>query len=115
MRLLFDQNISHRILDLISKNFQESTHIKNLGLHNKTDIEIWNYAKENNYTIVTFDSDFNDFSTLYGSPPKVIWLRFGNSSTNSISEVLMKKSDIIKSFIDSNAVNECSVLEIYNL
>lgn len=115
MRLLFDQNISYRIIDLLSKEFPECSHVVKLGLTNKTDFEIWNFAKENGFIIVTFDSDFNDFSTLFGNPPKVIWLRLGNSSTKNVSEVLTKKSDVIKSFINSDSENECSVLEIYRI
>jgi len=115
MRLLFDQNISHRILDLILNDFPESGHIKDFGLHDKSDKEIWNYAKENNYTLVTFDSDFKDFSTLFGSPPKVIWLRLGNSSTSNLADVILNKTDTIKSFINSDNKDENSVLEIYNL
>ena len=115
MRLLFDQNISHRILDLIVNDFPESAHIKDFGLHDKGDKEIWNYAKENNFTLVTFDSDFNDFSTLFGSPPKIIWLRLRNSSTSNVANVLLNKADAIKSFINSYNTEANSVLEIYNL
>ncbi len=113
MKLLFDQNISYRIIDLISKDFPESNHVAKLGLHNKTDFEIWNFAKDNSYTIVTFDSDFNDFSTLFGSPPKVIWLRLGNSSTKNVSKVLLKKSGVIKSFVKADLESSSSVLEIF--
>jgi predicted nuclease of predicted toxin-antitoxin system len=35
-----------------------------------SDLEIWSYAKNNNYTIVTFDADFIDLANLKGSPPE---------------------------------------------
>jgi len=54
-----------------------------------TDEDIWNYALKNGFTIVTQDSDFNERIVIYGHPPKVIWLRMGNVSTESI-EVLLK-------------------------
>lgn len=56
--LLFDQNISHRIISLLEDTYNNVGQVRILGLENKTDIEIWNYAKNNNYCIVTFDSDF---------------------------------------------------------
>jgi len=37
-------------------------------------------AKVNDYIIVTRDSDFHELGTLYGAPPKVIWLKTGNQS-----------------------------------
>jgi len=39
---------------------------------------VWQYAKDNNFIIVTKDSDFYDLSLVQGSPPKVIWLQSGN-------------------------------------
>lgn len=59
--------------------------------------------------IVTFDEDFVDFSAVFGHPPKVIWLRIGNSSTNIISRILIKKPELIKEFIEDNTL---AVLEI---
>ena len=67
MRFLFDQNISHRILKLIPEKYSESTTVKKEGLINAPDREIWEYAKLNNYIIVTQDSDFNDLNSLYGT------------------------------------------------
>lgn len=62
---------------------------------------------------MTFDSDFQDFSTLYGSPPKIIWLRAGNTSTNRIAELLIIKFIAIKDFSESDLQKEISILEIY--
>ncbi|NJK86452.1 MAG: DUF5615 family PIN-like protein [Bacteroidales bacterium] len=62
MRFLFDQNISHKILKLIPETFSDSTSVKKEGLINAPDMEIWEFAKINNYVIVTQDSDFNDLN-----------------------------------------------------
>ncbi len=72
MRFLFDQNISHRILKLLPAKFSNSTSVKNEGLINATDRQIWEFAKLNDYVIVTQDSDINDLNSLYGFPPKNI-------------------------------------------
>lgn len=103
MRLLFDQNISFRILKTLSKEFSESSHVKKEGLINSPDKEIWDFARKNNFTIVTQDSDFNDLNVFYGFPPKVIWIRTGNLSTKLISEILLNyKSDLDK-FIEDDS------------
>ena len=58
MKLLFDQNISFRIIKLIQLAFPQSEQIRKLNLENKSDKEIWTFAGRNGFTIVTFDADF---------------------------------------------------------
>ena len=97
--LLFDQNISFRIIKEISSLFPGSKQVREVGLEGKQDREVWNYAKSNGFTLVSFDSDFADLSLLFGFPPKVIWLRLGNSSTNRITAVLTHKKEDIQIFL----------------
>ncbi|MEQ8364474.1 MAG: DUF5615 family PIN-like protein [Cyclobacteriaceae bacterium] len=66
MKLLLDQNISYRLVKKIEQHFLNTQHISKVGLLNKTDIDIWKYAKEEDFIIVTFDSDFYDFSLTKG-------------------------------------------------
>ncbi|MFC6096221.1 DUF5615 family PIN-like protein [Flavobacterium qiangtangense] len=112
MKLLFDQNISFRILSKISNFFPEAKQVRELGIENFSDVEIWKFAKENNYTIVTFDADFYDLANLKGHPPKIIWLRFGNTKTDFLAEVLKSRNSIIKDFILSKEYAEIACLEI---
>ena len=110
MKLLFDQNISHKLVDLLSQYFPGSEHVFRIGLDQADDKDIWQYCKDNDYAIVTQDSDFHEKSLLYGFPPKVIWLRLGNSSTKNIQNILIKKQVTIHNF-SANAATGC--LEIY--
>lgn len=80
MNILLDQNISFKVVPLLVSTFEGIKQVKQLNLIDASDIEIWDYSRLNNYTIITFDYDFIDLATLRGTPPKVIWLRFGNSS-----------------------------------
>lgn len=112
MKLLFDQNISFRIEKSLSNVFVASRHISNVGLMNKNDIEIWEYAKKEGYTIVTFDSDFYDLSILKGCPPKIIWIRKGNLTTKEIIMVLEKNHLTIRNFISNPEKEEIACLEI---
>jgi predicted nuclease of predicted toxin-antitoxin system len=110
--LLFDQNISFRIISKIASNFPTAKQVRQLDIENFSDIEIWQYAKQNNFTIVTFDADFFDLSNFKGHPPKIIWLRFGNTKTDFLADIINSKSSIIKDFIDSVPYSEISCLEI---
>lgn len=60
--------------------------------------------------MVTQDADFADRSRLYGSPPKVIWLRCGNAPTAEVERILRAGVEAIQSLIDSD---EIDCLELY--
>jgi len=109
MKLLFDQNISFRIVKLLSTVFPNSTQVRLAGLEDATDIAIWEYAKANNFVIVTFDADFYDISLLRNHPPKIVWLRAGNLSTQEIAYLLTVHFDILTDFYSSS---ELSCLEL---
>lgn len=114
MKLLLDQNISFRITIKIQDLFPGSKQVRDLGLENSKDSFLWNYAKENNYCIVTFDGDFYDLGLIKGSSPKVIWLRLRNISTQNIEIVLRKNYDLIKTFLTDPNYKEIGCLEINN-
>lgn len=88
MKLLFDQNLSHRLPAALDHAFPGSSQVRLLGLDRADDRAIWTYAAENDYCIVTLDSDFADLSTLLGAPPKVVRLKCGNRPTSYVEELL---------------------------
>lgn len=112
MKLLFDQNISYKIVNGLHSGFNGSIHIKQAGLENYTDRQIWEHAKLNGFTIVTFDADFGVMSAILGHPPKIIWLRTGNTSTSSLKQFLDSRIELIKEFITSESYSEVSCLEL---
>jgi predicted nuclease of predicted toxin-antitoxin system len=112
MKLLFDQNLSFRLVRKLSTIFPEAKQVKDLGLENKSDKEIWKFAKDNNYAIVTFDGDFYELSNYFGHPPKIIWLRTGNRSTNTLISMLTDRSIIIKEFLTNDIYKEIACIEI---
>lgn len=112
MKLLFDQNISFRIIDKVKNHFENVQQIRQVGIENADDITIWQFAKENNYAIVSFDADFNDLANLRGVPPKIIWLRIGNMITDNIAHLLIKHKDIISSFLSEKSYEIIACLEI---
>ena len=101
MRLIFDQNISHRILNLLPGQFKESTSVKKENLIDSSDRVIWDFAKINNFTIVTQDSDFNDLNSLYGFPPKIIWIRTGNLRNEDLANLLQIHFHEILDFLNN--------------
>lgn len=53
-----------------------------------TDEQIWQYAKDNNLTIITKDGDFSLKAIYKGAPPKVVHLRFGNLKMNAFHTII---------------------------
>jgi predicted nuclease of predicted toxin-antitoxin system len=72
----------------LSESFPGSSHVRFLGLDQADDETIWSYAKEHEFVVVTFDSDFYELGLVYGFPPKVIWLRCSDTSTENILALL---------------------------
>ena len=111
MKLLFDQNISFRILSKIKSVFPDSVQVREIGLEDASDKEIWSYAKRNAYTIVTFDSDFYDFTLVWGSPPKIVLIKSHNQTTNYIAEILIEQEQTIKKFNEDNLMAYLEIIK----
>ena len=95
MKLLFDQNLSPRLPRLLADIYAESVHVREVGLRDAGDFEIWQYAKANGYAIVSKDSDFQQRSLLQGAPPKFVWLRVGNCMVSRTEDLLRRYSAAI--------------------
>jgi len=109
MKLLFDQNLSPRLVLLLKNIFKDSVHVQTIGLDSADDDLVWNYAKKENLIIVTKDIDFSERVHSFGFPPKVVWIRRGNCSTNTIESLLRDNyKDIIE--FDKNDDNGTLIL-----
>ena len=87
MRLLLDENLSPRLAQRLAAAFPESRHVDSVGLHGRADADLWNYASQHGFVLVSKDNDFRQLSFLRGAPPKVIWLHIGNAPTREIESM----------------------------
>ena len=90
MRLLFDENLSRSLCSRLRDVVPDCEHAVSAGLEHASDWDVWDYAKLRGLVIVTKDGDFHQMSFLRGAPPKVVWLRVGNSSTDKIEKILRR-------------------------
>ena len=88
MRLIFDQNLSPMLIGLLSDLFPGSIHVRDAGLHASGDEAVWDHAVQQQFVIISKDSDFRQRSFLFGSPPKVVWIRRGNCTTIEIEALI---------------------------
>ncbi|MFK8165630.1 MAG: DUF5615 family PIN-like protein [Lewinella sp.] len=114
MKILFDENLSYRIIGRIKSAYPEAIHVDQVGLPEQPgDSLIWQWARDNDYVvIVSQDSDFVDLLDRHGPPPKVVHLRFGNQRVATVAEFLKSKLPVIRAFVEDE---EHSLLEILSL
>ena len=98
MKLLFDENLSPRLVAELSFLWPGSTHVETIGLRGATDVAIWDYARANDFAIVSKDDDFRSLALVRGAPPKVIWLQVGNASTSAIATLLRNHALTVAGF-----------------
>jgi predicted nuclease of predicted toxin-antitoxin system len=110
LKLLFDQNLSRKLVKRLADIYPTLSHVQFHELEDKTDTEIWEFARANDFCIVTQDADFAERSRLYGSPPKVVWLRCGNVPTSQVEVLLRSGAGAIQELL-SNPDFHC--LELY--
>ncbi len=91
-RLLFDENLSVRLVERLKDVFPDSAHVMELGLAQ------------------SLDSDFADMAAVLGAPPKVLWLRCGNKATSIVEELLRRHAESVRSFAEDP---EALCLELY--
>jgi predicted nuclease of predicted toxin-antitoxin system len=72
LKLLFDENLSHRLPHAVASEFPGSEHLRDVGLLGGTDEQIWSYAGTHGFVIVSKDTDFRDCAIACGGAPKVI-------------------------------------------
>ena len=98
MRLLFDQNLSHRLAAHLAAEFPGSAHVRDAALATAPDSDVWAYAATNGFMLVSKDVDFQQRALLYGHPPKVIWVRSGNGPTAAVATLLRSRIAEIAAF-----------------
>lgn len=103
MKLLLDLNISYKVIKRINRIYGEVDQIGRLGMSQMDDAMIFQFARTNGYTIITFDAYFHERNLLANSSIKVIWLKLSNTSTENIINILRDNRKEIKAFINDES------------
>jgi predicted nuclease of predicted toxin-antitoxin system len=89
MTIWVDAHLSPAIATWITSTFGiEAIALRDLGLRDAEDPEIFEAAKAQKAVVMTKDSDFVDLVERLGSPPQIIWLTCGNTSNAKLREIL---------------------------
>ena len=89
MTIWVDAHLSPAIATWMTSTFGvEAIALRDLGLRDAEDPEIFEAAKAQEAIVMTKDSDFVDLVDRLGSPPQIIWLTCGNTSNAKLREIL---------------------------
>jgi predicted nuclease of predicted toxin-antitoxin system len=89
MTIWLDAQLSPAIATWISLQYGVSAiALRDVGLRDATDREIFFAARVADAVVMTKDSDFVSLLEKHGPPPKVIWLTCGNTSNARLKEIL---------------------------
>jgi predicted nuclease of predicted toxin-antitoxin system len=84
-----DAQLPPSIAPWIEENFNEPCKaVRDIGLRNAADFDIFQKGKAANVIVMTKDKDFVELLYVHKSPPKVIWLTCGNTSKTTLKELL---------------------------
>jgi predicted nuclease of predicted toxin-antitoxin system len=102
MRLLFDEQLSDSLPAMLADVFPGSLHVRALAGIGASDERVWALAAEHGCLLVSKDEDFHRLSVLRGAPPKVVWLRFGNCTTEAVAQLLRRHEPALRVFADQD-------------
>lgn len=102
MKLLFDQNLSPRLVQRLQIDFPGCAHVRDFQLQAATDSEIWAFAVREGFAIVSKDSDFHQLAFAQGPPPKVVWIQRGNCTTSDIAQLLRSAREAVEKFLEED-------------
>lgn len=113
MKVLIDQNISHRIVSHLTGYYQGIVHVREVGLKDANDYDIFMYARNHAFdAIITHDDDFLKLLRTFNKPPKVIQMRTGNSKTRFLAELLINQIPAIEAFLEDEDADYFEIFAI---
>lgn len=98
MKLLLDENLSWRLVARLDAAFPGTRHVDELGQRGATDLELWDLARREGFTLVSKDDDFRQLGILRGAPPKVLVLAIGNGGNQAALDLLTLHAKRIAAF-----------------
>ena len=89
MILWIDAQLSPALAPWVTTAFGLQTFaLRDLGLRDASDHQIFLAAKQAGVVVVSKDSDFVELLERFGPPPQVIWLTCGNTSNANLQALL---------------------------
>jgi len=88
MKFWVDAQLPPSLANWLSTQFDvEASSLRELGLRDSTDAEIFKAAQQAKVVVISKDGDFVDMVSRYGAPPQLLWVTSGNVSNRRLQQV----------------------------
>lgn len=109
MKLLLDENLSPRLVNRLDLLFPGLKHVREVGLKQADDQQIWDWALAYEFSIITTDADFVALAQRHGWPPKVVHLKQCDFPLRVIEDWLRRSAVRISEFGKNEAAGLLSL------
>ncbi|HRJ54119.1 MAG TPA: DUF5615 family PIN-like protein [Candidatus Thiothrix moscowensis] len=103
MRFIVDAQLPPALARFLASLGEDAIHVLDAGLLEAVDSEIWSFALENDWVIITKDDDFQFRASVSKHYPKIVWVRVGNCSKQKLLEIFKKHWTAIKRELEAGA------------
>ena len=108
MRFIIDAQLPPALTDFFTERGHEAVAVRDLGLRDADDRDIWTKAEAMHAIVVTKDEDFVHFVTLSDAGPQVIWVRIGNA----VNRVLIARFELAWDDIEAHLLQGARLVEL---
>lgn len=99
MKFLIDAQLPPGLTEWLTDHGHEGKHVKDVGLHDAEHPEIWSYAINQEFIIITKDEDFADRAAHSKNAPRIVWLRIGNATSAALKKWLTPRFENIEALL----------------
>lgn len=103
--ILLDQGLPRSTVSLLQSQGWDVLHTGDIGLSRSSDVEILEYARKEDRTIITLDSDFHTILALTNAPkPSVVRIRLEGLRGNDLAALIKKIWPKIENHLEGGAM-----------
>lgn len=88
MKFIIDQQLPPALTTWLQRKGHDASHVRDHGLREAEDEDIWDFALRHRAIVVTKDADFSDRRARVSAGPTILWLRIGNTTTPELFALL---------------------------
>lgn len=104
MKFIVDAQLPPALARFLTGLGEEAIHVLDAGLLEANDSEIWDFALNHDWIIISKDEDFPFRAAMIQSPPRIIWVRVGNCSKQRLIDIFSTYWDSIKAEFNAGAL-----------
>ena len=103
MKFLVDAQLPPALARWLCEAGHEAQAVRELGLRDAKDADIWNHALATGAAIITKDEDFPQRAQQTNTSPAIVWVCIGNASNRALRQWFLPRLPQIVAWIEQGA------------